>query len=159
MECTICQHPQRTEISLAIQQGRHRKEVAERYGLSPSALARHIRKHAPKAPEPEPIPGLPNLASRVEWMYAQSAEAYQSAKTAADPGTQFKALQRLEKHVEMQAKLVGSIRADQATPGAASIEPQLEEILHAVNKSADQDALGLKELVEILRQITAKSRS
>ena len=73
----------------------------------------------------------------------------------SDPDTQFKALQRLEKHVEMQSKLVGIISADQATPATASIQPQLERIFHALNKSADIDDPGIKGLIAGLKTIAA----
>ena len=152
MKCSICSHQFSKEIGLALQEGRNRKEVAERYGLSPHALSRHIRKHAqepkPEPPKPDLVPGFPNLANRVEWMYKQSSETYESAKSASDPDTQFKALQRLEKHVEMQAKIVGLIRAEKSGEiDLTNFMTQYNKVMAAVRVAAASGSPEMKELL------------
>ena len=161
MKCTICQHQYSKEIGLALQEGRRRKEVAERYGLSPAALANHIRKHSAREPKPDPIPGFANLANRVEWMYKQSAETYDSAKAGDDSDTQFKALQRLEKHVEMQSKIVGLIQSGKSAGGEeADLRLQINQMLEFLNKTADSTAPAHEILrttfAEFVRQFEKK---
>ena len=165
MKCTICSHQFNKEIGLALQEGRNRKEIAERYGLSPYALARHVRKHTgqpppPPAPKPDPIPGFPNLANRVEWMYKQSEETYQAAKAGSDPDTQFKALQRLEKHVEMQSKIVGLIRAEKSGEiDQTQFREQWNRVLAAIAESNESGNPAFKLLVEKLLAIDLEFRN
>ena len=90
----------------------------------------------------------PNLANRVEWMYKQSSETYESAKSASDPDTQFKALQRLEKHVEMQAKIVGLIRAEKSGEiDLTNFMTQYNKVMAAVRVAAASGSPEMKELL------------
>jgi DNA-binding transcriptional ArsR family regulator len=44
-QCTICQHPKREEIEDALVRRVPMRRIARRYGVSKSAVGRHIRSH------------------------------------------------------------------------------------------------------------------
>lgn len=46
--CTVCHHPERTEIELVIARGASRRAAAKRFGLSGDAIYRHWNKHVPE---------------------------------------------------------------------------------------------------------------
>src|SRR5437762_13598456 len=45
LRCTICNHPARPQIDLAIATGLSKRAVAERFGLSRDAVWRHAQAH------------------------------------------------------------------------------------------------------------------
>jgi DNA-binding transcriptional ArsR family regulator len=45
MQCTICRHPKRKEIEDALVRRAPMRRIARRYGVSKSAVGRHIRSH------------------------------------------------------------------------------------------------------------------
>lgn len=47
MKCTVCSHPHRREIDLALVRHTPLRDVARRYDLSRSALGRHVQGHIP----------------------------------------------------------------------------------------------------------------
>ncbi|MEW6365192.1 MAG: hypothetical protein AB1714_11225 [Acidobacteriota bacterium] len=44
-QCTVCKHPQLTEINTALVEGGTIRNVAKQYGLSPTAVYRHKSEH------------------------------------------------------------------------------------------------------------------
>ena len=44
-QCTICRHPKREEIEDALVRRVPMRRIARRYGVSKSAVGRHIRNH------------------------------------------------------------------------------------------------------------------
>ena len=44
-QCTICRHPKREEIEDALVRRVPMRRIARRYGVSKSAVGRHIRSH------------------------------------------------------------------------------------------------------------------
>ena len=45
LRCTICNHPARPQIDLAIATGLSKRAVAERFGVSRDAVWRHAQAH------------------------------------------------------------------------------------------------------------------
>ena len=58
LRCTICNHPARPQIDLAIATGLSKRAVAERFGVSRDAVWRHAQAHLTTADamtdKPEP---------------------------------------------------------------------------------------------------------
>lgn len=48
-KCTICEHPQRSEIDAALAAGDPLRNIAKRFGTSTAALSRHKEHVTPKA--------------------------------------------------------------------------------------------------------------
>ena len=56
-KCTICAHPQRYQIELAIVSGVSRRAIGKKYGLSSDAVWRHGRNHVPPERRTELVAG------------------------------------------------------------------------------------------------------
>ncbi len=53
--CSVCNHPSRAEIDRALLTGVPYRPLAARYGLSPSALSRHIRHLKQQLARPDTV--------------------------------------------------------------------------------------------------------
>ena len=156
MKCTICSHPFAADIVRAINEGRTRKEVAERYGLPASALARHLREHLQAPPPPRPsLPSYRGIAERHEWLYQKTVETYESARSRGDVDVEFRALTRLERNLEIQAKLHGILEMKDAAPANfAALEQQLSQIYRLFREAYDDQCPRWQKLMAGLTAAT-----
>jgi transposase-like protein len=58
--CTICAHAHSAAIEAALQDADSYRDIATRYDVSKSALARHWQAHMPAEPRPSAVPVAPN---------------------------------------------------------------------------------------------------
>ena len=82
--CSICNHPSRDEIDQALLTGVTYRPLAAQYGLSPSALSRHIRhlkqqlalqeNHAHQAQQQALLDHLDLLSLRLDRLYHTAAD-------------------------------------------------------------------------------------
>ena len=156
MKCTICSHPYAADIVRAVKEGRTRKEVAERYGIAASALARHLREHVPAPPPPRPsLPGYRGIAERHEWLYQKTVETYESARSRGDADVEFRALTRLERNLEIQARLHGILEVKDAARGEfASFADQFQRILPLFQEAYDPTIPSWVRLMTSLKALS-----
>jgi len=139
-KCTVCLRLDRKEIDQAsLAYGSSLREVAERYGLSYSAMARHREKHLPQLmskaledrrakgehelfDEHPPIPEAikqheedelqlaDGLLNRVTDLERQAMEILVEARATKSLKTALMAIGRAADVIELQAKLIGKIK-------------------------------------------------
>lgn len=112
--CSACAHPQTEAISLEILQHVTLRDVAKKYGLSLSAVARH-KSHIPAqlavSNEAQKVGRVDNVMQRVQELDARADEIYRQASTANDPELALKALKELRSITELFSKITGEIGA------------------------------------------------
>ena len=111
--CTICSHPDRGEIDRAVVAGESYRNIAERFGTSTTALHRHSGDHLPaklvKAQEEEDIRQALDVVKQLKAINGASLNILKEAREQGDPGLALRAVDRIHKQVELQAKLLGEL--------------------------------------------------
>ena len=114
--CTVCWHEARPEIEAAII-GKHRQQdIANRFGLSKSAVGRHSRNHMDKGmvqaqrAEIERLQGSGSIEDRLDAMLKKAEDILWKAETASSVDTQIRALAECRKQVELLAKVIGQVK-------------------------------------------------
>ncbi len=115
MTCTVCRHQRKTEIDEAILDGATLREIAQKFDVSPDAVHRH-KSHVPaaivKADEARQALEGSNLLAQLFAITVDTRELFVEAKKAKDRDGALKAVARLEKQLELQAKLLGELQQE-----------------------------------------------
>lgn len=142
-KCTVCLRPDRQEIDKAsLQYGSSLREVAERFGISYSAMARHCENHLPQLmrkalqerkargehelfdehpPTPEAIKQHEEaeiklgdgLLDQVADLQKQAKEILAEARSSKSLKTALMAIGQAADLIELNAKLVGKLKEAQ----------------------------------------------
>ncbi len=111
--CTACAHDQTEAISLELLQHVPMRDVAQKYGLSLSAVARH-KAHIPAqlavSKEAETVAKVDNVIMRIRELDTRADDIYKQASTANDGALALKALRELRGITELYAKLAGELQ-------------------------------------------------
>jgi len=130
--CTICHHPDRAEIERALVQSEPFRDVAARFGTSPSALHRHktshLAAHLAKAYETGLVTPAAELAREAEAHKARDLgqaidvavqlrainaaclEILQKSRSDGKHSISLGAVDRIHRQLELQAKLLGDLQ-------------------------------------------------
>jgi phosphoribosylformylglycinamidine (FGAM) synthase-like enzyme len=133
--CTICDHPQRLAIDRALLRGEGGfRVIAKRFGTSPSALYRHRHSHlvemlahglaASEAPElyagelarqqraveAEKSDRAIDAVAQLRAINAACLEVLKQARADSKPSILLRAVDRIVRQIELQARLLGEIQ-------------------------------------------------
>lgn len=114
--CTVCRSPRRREIERSMIDGRSNREIARDFKLSSSAVFRHREEHLSKkllqAAESRELAGAVSLVDRLEELHAETLAILSDARNAEsiDNEVALRAISRLEKQVELIARLQGDLK-------------------------------------------------
>lgn len=112
--CTVCTHHARQAIDQALVAGESRNGLADRYGLAERSVRRHADNHLPeklaKAAEAEQAAEADDLLGRLTEINRETMEVLKSAKGIKNYGMVLQAIARVEKQIELQAKLLGQLQ-------------------------------------------------
>ncbi len=113
MICSICRHPKKAAIDAALLNGEPLRTIAKRFGTSNSAVFRHGRDHIQvalvKAKEAEEQVEAGNLFERLRAINHETQAILREARTAGNNVVALSAIQRAEKQLELEAKLLGEL--------------------------------------------------
>jgi transposase-like protein len=142
-KCKVCISPQRAEIDqAAISPGTSIREVADRFGMSYSSMARHVENHLPQLmskalkerqekgehelfDEHPPVPPAireqeqkeiqlgDTLLDRVTDLETQAKEILKEARAAKSLKTALMAIGKAAELIELEAKVIGKIKEAQ----------------------------------------------
>lgn len=135
--CETCRHPNRHAIDLSILAGQSKRELAMRYGLSPSSIQRH-REHC--LPADLAQAQITNQIDRAEFLLAQScaldreaAEIGALARQSGNPAVALSAISERRRILTLQSGLYPSQVPDQRkTADEAALQRLQEVILNAL---------------------------
>lgn len=112
--CTVCRHPDTEAISMDLLQGSMpMRDIAKRYGLSLSAVARH-KKHIPAqlavSTYAKKVAKADTVMERIQELDRRADEIYEKAKEE-DPALALKALKEIREAVALYAKMTGELKS------------------------------------------------
>ena len=111
--CTICTHTQRGAIDVAIAAGTAYRDIAGQFHLSKTAIARHASDHVAKqiaqAQEAREEAQSLDVVRQLKAINAAAVSILVEARRTRDHDTALKAIDRIQRQLELQAKLLGEI--------------------------------------------------
>ena len=147
--CVTCTHPKRYEIEKGLVEGVPYRILTEKYGPSSASLSRHRNEHLPahlaKAHEADKAKRVTKLeghqAARTEQSTQQALdvvqqlrainsaclEVLQKSRTDGKHALSLKAVDRIHRQIELQAKLLGELQ-EQGPQVNVLVAPEWQEI-------------------------------
>lgn len=111
--CSVCAHPQRHQIEKALVAGGSLRDIAGQYALTKSAVERHKGEHLPvtlvKAQEAEEVRHALDVVAQLRTINGAALTVLRDARAAGDGDLALKAIDRIHKQIELQAKLLGDL--------------------------------------------------
>ncbi len=111
--CTACGHQDRPAIDAALVAGVALRTIADQYGLSHQALMRHRSDHIPPAlvtaAGAEEVKQALDVLQQLKTINAAALTVLRDARAASDGELALKAIDRIHKQIELQAKLLGEL--------------------------------------------------
>jgi len=112
--CTICTHPVRAEIDRALIAGESVRAIASRYvTISHMTVQRHKEEHLPatllKARAAEDVAHAIDVVRQLKAINGASVAILSEARRTNDPDTALRAIDRIQRQIELQAKLLGQL--------------------------------------------------
>ena len=111
--CTICHHVQRAEIDAALVAGGSYRDIAGQFHMSKTAVARHASEHIStaiaKSQEAREEAHALDVVRQLKAINATTVAILREARAEGDPDTALKAIDRIQRQIELQAKLLGDL--------------------------------------------------
>jgi hypothetical protein len=111
--CTICTHPDRPAIDMMLVNGRSNRRIAAQFNVTEQAVRRHKGEHLPaemvKAQEAEDVAHAIDVVKQLKAINAACLAVLGDARTAGDGELVLKAVDRVQRQIELQAKLLGDL--------------------------------------------------
>jgi hypothetical protein len=111
--CTVCAHQDRHAIEKALVGGTPNRRIATQYALSEAAVRRHAAEHLPvalvKAQDAVEVRQALNVLEQLRTINGAALTVLRDARTARDGELALKAIDRIHKQIELQAKLLGEL--------------------------------------------------
>lgn len=114
--CAICSHPERAQIDAALVAGEAFRNIAKRWGMSAAAAFRHRVEHiveqvakAAKATEAEDVRRALDIVQQLRAINGASLNVLQDARQSGKGELALKAVDRVQRQIELQAKLLGEL--------------------------------------------------
>jgi len=111
--CTICTHPQRAKIEAAITAGTSYRHIASQFAPGYKSVERHATEHIQETIKQtqtakEEAHGL-DVVKQLQVINGITLQILQEARTGKLHALALSAIDRVQKQIELQAKLVGDI--------------------------------------------------
>jgi len=111
--CTICQHQERAAINAALLTGTALRDIAGQFGVSKSSLDRHKEEHMPaalvKAQEVEEVRQALDIVAQLKAINDAALTVLGEARRSGNGELALKAIDRIQRQIELQAKLLGEL--------------------------------------------------
>jgi hypothetical protein len=111
--CRVCSHPHRTAIEAALIRGESAPKLSGLHGVSLEAVYWHREQHLPayllKAAEEEDVRHAIDHIAQLKAINAATVAVLEEALRKGDSHTVLRAVDRLQKQIELQAKLIGEL--------------------------------------------------
>ncbi len=111
--CTICSHAQRPAIDRALVDGTTYRTIADRFGLSETALKRHKADHLPatlaKAREASEVAAADDLLGQIQELRRKAIELLGKAEKAGDYRTALMGIREARACIETLLEVEGEL--------------------------------------------------
>ncbi len=119
LHCSVCVHPERPAIDRALIAEVSLRDIAGQYGLSKSAVDRHKAEHLPehmvKAQAQEDVRTAIDVVRQLKAINAATLAILQEARSAKQHTVALMAIDRVQRQIELQAKLLGELQQEGTT--------------------------------------------
>src|SRR4051794_4254424 len=109
--CTVCDHPERNTIDVALVGNEALRTIADHWSVSKTALIRHKADHLPvhlaQAQAAEKVSQADELLVKVAEIEAEAKRIARKAEKAGNLGVAMSGIRELARLVELLAKLRG----------------------------------------------------
>jgi hypothetical protein len=130
--CTVCTHERRGEIDRALVSGTSFRIISKRCSVSPSALFRHKRDHLPahlvRAKEEETVGEAIDVVRQLKAINVACLEILQKSRADGAHAVSLRAVDRIQKQIELQAKLLGELQDGGGPQVNVLIAPEWHEV-------------------------------
>jgi len=112
--CTVCTHAARRAIDRELVAGRlASRRIASQHHLVETSIRRHAANHLPAAmvaaAEAEDVAHAIDIVQQLKAINGASLAILSEARQQRDPDTALKAIDRIQRQIELQAKLLGEL--------------------------------------------------
>lgn len=111
--CTLCNHPERDAVDLALLAGEPYRRIASQFGVSEASIRRH-KDHLPgtlaRAHEAAEAVSAGTLLDRLKGLHDETRAILKETREAKNHDLSLKALARLEKQLELEGRLLGELK-------------------------------------------------
>ena len=111
--CSVCDHDEAHAINVGLVQRSSYRAIADRYGVSESALKRHSADHLPKllveAKQAVEVADADDLLGRVESLQERTLAILEAAEDTGELKTALGAIRECRGNLELLAKLLGQL--------------------------------------------------
>ncbi|MGI8962084.1 MAG: hypothetical protein ACR2IV_20470 [Bryobacteraceae bacterium] len=113
MTCIVCRHPERDAIETSLIAGDALRDIERRFGVSDDALGRHRKVDIPElmAQSKQALAEVrgDTLYDRLRMLNSETQQILQEAKQSKNPELALRAINRIERQLELEAKLLGQL--------------------------------------------------
>ncbi len=111
--CTICTHPERAKIESALVSGTPYRVIANQFGVGNNSVQRHadehvkaeIAEHKEARDEAQAL----DVVGQLRLINLHTRSILNDARVSGNPELALKAIAQVQKHIELQAKLLGDL--------------------------------------------------
>ncbi len=111
--CNVCQHTQRAAIDRDLAAGKPLRDLSALFRVSEDSLARHRDSHLPqvvvKAQEQEDVRQALDVVAQLKANNGVTMQILHEARQQRNPDVALRAVDRIQKQIELQAKLLGDL--------------------------------------------------
>lgn len=153
--CTVCTHPDREAIDLALTKCDSLRDIARRHGLSKDSLARHKKDHIPlevtKAEEAREVIRAGSLLEKLQEINRDTRAIFQEVRKGKSKNNSLalKALARLEKQIELEGRILGELQTGPSIN--ILISPEWQQLRTIILKALEPHPLARLAVVEALQ--------
>jgi len=112
--CKVCTHEQRPAIDQALVTDASNRRIATQYGMSEAAVRRHKAEHLPvsmvKAQEQTDVRQAIDVIAQLKAINGATLAILKEARTDKNGELALKAVDRIQRQLELQAKLLGELQ-------------------------------------------------
>lgn len=156
--CTVCTHAARPEIDGALLSGDSLRNIAKQFSLSAAALNRHKKEHlsermaevAERNAEADVRTAI-DVRGQLRAINGVALSILKEARDAGDGELALKAIDRIQKQIELQARLIDLIN-DGATVNVV-LSPQWLEIRTAIIGALQWHPEAREAVADALQQV------
>ena len=112
-QCLVCQHEQQAAIDRGLVAGQSLRDLSALFRVSEDSLARHRDSHLPqavqKAQEQEDVRQALDVVAQLKAINGVTMQILSEARQQKNPDVALKAVDRIQRQIELQAKLLGDL--------------------------------------------------
>ncbi len=156
--CTVCRSEHRSDIDAALLRGQTLRSIAARTGTSPASLVRHKSSHLPAtlaaAKQAADVTYAGSVFERLQTVNAETRAILAEARAAATPMIALVAVGRIEKQLELEAKLLGQLNESARVAVGVTIQsedsPATAAVKNALSRATSAQLRDFGNLVQAM---------